>query len=251
MSKINTKNSPIYQFANLSKYSFGKRLTIYLVDLILFGLITLIGKTVRFEFETWKNFEIDEWKDFETTYQKKSPLIAVFWHNRIFLFSYLVSKIWTNLDFVAMVSQSFDGEYISRAAQRLGYGIVRGSSSRGGLNASKEMLELLDQNLMMALTVDGPRGPKYKMKAGAIKLAKLSGCPIIVTIIECKSFWTLNSWDNLQIPKPFTKAKVFVSQPIFVSTETDEKEMADKLEEVQKRLDELVKQGENWRNGKI
>ncbi len=250
MSKKDIKNSQVYKFADLSKYSIGKKLTIYLVDWILFILISLIGKTIRFEFETWKKFEVKEWETFEKVYQSKKPLIAVFWHNRLFLFSYLVSKIWTNLDFVAMVSQSFDGEYIARAAQRLGYGIVRGSSTRGGTNASKEMLGLIEENLMMVLTVDGPKGPCYKVKKGAIKLAQISGIPIIPTLIECKKYWTINSWDNLQIPKPFSRAKVFVSSPIFVSEHLDDKELENKLEEVQKRLDELTKHGENWRNDK-
>jgi lysophospholipid acyltransferase (LPLAT)-like uncharacterized protein len=249
MSKKNEKKLAIYQFADLSKYPFGKRLTVYLVDWILYLLIIGIGKTVKFEFETWKDCEVQAYKDFETAYENKPPLIASFWHNRIFLFSYLISNIWQKLDFVAMVSQSFDGEYISRAAQRLGYGIVRGSSTRGGSDASREMLDLLKENLMMALTVDGPKGPKYKAKKGAVKLAQLAGVPIIPTLIECKKYWQLKkSWDNLQIPKPFTRAKVFVGKPIFVSREIDETEFENKLQELQKQLDELVKQGENWRN---
>lgn len=248
MSKKNEKNLAIYQFANLSKYSFGKRLTIHIVDWILYFLIIIIGKTVKFEFETWKDCEVEAYKDFETAYQNKPPLIAAFWHNRIFLFSYLISNLWRELDFVAMVSQSFDGEYITRAAQRLGYGIVRGSSTRGGRDASREMLDLLKQDLMMALTVDGPKGPKYKAKKGAVKLAQISGVPIIPTLIECKNYLQLNSWDNLQIPYPFTQAKVFVGTPIFVSKKINENEFENKLEEVQKQLDELVKRGENWRN---
>jgi hypothetical protein len=246
MSKINNKNKIIYKFAGLSNYSLSKRLMIYLVDWILFLLIIGIGKTIKFEFETWKDCQVEAYKDFETAYQNKPPLIAVFWHNRIFLSSYVIGKIWNDLDIVAMVSQSFDGEYIARAAQRLGCGIVRGSSTRGGREASREMFDLLNQNLMVALTVDGPKGPKYKAKIGAVKLAEMSGFPIIPAMIECKNFWTINSWDKLQIPKPFTNAKVFVGKPIFVN----EEEIENKRKEMQKQLDEFVKQGENWRNDK-
>ena len=147
-----------------------------------------------------------------------------------------------------MVSQSFDGEYISRIAQRFGYGVVRGSSTRGGSGALKKMMSLLSDGISMALTIDGPPGPRYVVKPGTIILAKKTGAPIGPVLVEPKKCWTINSWDKLQIPKPITKAKVFIAEPVFVSSDADKEELEAKRQEVQEKLDELVDRGKQWRD---
>jgi hypothetical protein len=235
MSQELEKNQQVFKFVELSKYSFKERWIIRLADLAFFSLIGLIGKTVKFEIEGWENFE-------QIEQAGKTP-IYTFWHNRIFLATYF----WRHRKIVVMTSQSLDGEYIARFIQRFGYGASRGSSTRGGIKSLVEMIRLMKDGLPTAFTIDGPKGPKYVAKAGAGLLAKKTGHPILPFSIESKKFWTVKSWDNLQIPKPFSRAKVLIDQPIYVSPHANDEEIENKRLELQNALDELVNRGVQWR----
>lgn len=204
-------------------------------DWAFYFLIQTIGKTIRFEVEGWNNFEAIEKSG-------KLPIYA-FWHNRIFAGTYFFRK----RGIVVITSQSLDGEYIARFIQRLGYGAVRGSSTRGGVGALVEMIRVMRQGLPMAFTVDGPKGPRYQAKTGAVLLAKKTGNPMMPFVVESRNFWTIKSWDMLQIPKPFTKARVIIAKPIYVPTDADDEIIESKLTELQQSLDLLVVKGEKWR----
>ena len=225
-----------YQPADLSAYPVGKRALIHLADWAFYLLIKFIGRTIKYETGDWENFERIERSG-------KIPIYS-FWHNRIFAGTYF----FRNRGIVIITSQSFDGEYIARFIQRFGYGAVRGSSTRGGVGALVEMIRLMKKGLPMGFSVDGPRGPKYAAKTGAVLLAKKTGNPLMPFVFECEKFWTLNNWDQLQIPKPFTRAKLFIAEPIDVSKDADETEIENKRSELQNKLDELVINGEQWRN---
>ncbi|MDQ2747713.1 MAG: lysophospholipid acyltransferase family protein [Acidobacteriota bacterium] len=225
-----------YAAADLSAYSFGKRALIHLADWIFYLLIKFIGKTIRYETDDWENFERIERAGHQPIY--------AFWHNRIFAGTYF----FRDRGIVIITSQSFDGEYIARFIQRFGYGAVRGSSTRGGVGALVEMIRLSKKGLPMGFSVDGPRGPKYVAKTGAILLAKKTGNPLMPFVFECEKYRTLNNWDKLQIPKFFTRAKLFIGEPIYVAKDADEAEIENKRLELQRKLDEATANGEQWRN---
>jgi lysophospholipid acyltransferase (LPLAT)-like uncharacterized protein len=224
-----------YEFADLSDYSFKDRVLIRAADLVFYILINLIGLTSRFEVIGWENHDAAE---------KDGGLpIYVFWHDRIFLTTYW----WRKRRIVVMTSQSFDGEYIARFIQRFGYGAVRGSSTRGAVGAVVEMARLMRAGCTTAFTIDGPKGPRYVAKMGAVLLAKKSGHPIMPVTMALQKFWTVNSWDRFQIPKPFTKARVYVAPPIYVSNDADEAQLNAKRDELQATLDDLNQKSDNWR----
>lgn len=225
-----------YEFADLSDYSFMDRLKIRAADLVFYILINLIGMSARFEVVGWENHEKAE--------QDGGLPIYVFWHDRIFLTTYW----WRNRRIVVMTSRSFDGEYIARFIQRFGYGAVRGSSSRGGVGAVVEMARLMRAGCTTAFTIDGPRGPRYVAKMGAVLLSKKSGHPIMPVTMALKNHWTIPSWDSFQIPKPFTKARVYVAPPIYVPPDADEELLNAKRDELQNVLDQLTAQGDEWRS---
>lgn len=233
--KLRKKVQEVYQFASLSRYSFKERLAIRLADWSFYLLINLIGKTLRYEMVGAKNLELIEEKG-------ELPIYAL-WHNRIFAGAFHLR----GRKIVVITSQSFDGEYIARFLLRFGYGAIRGSSTRGGIGALVEMIRLMRAGLPMAFTVDGPKGPKYVVKSGAVLLAKKTGNPILPLSVEIERFWTIKSWDNLQIPKPFSRALFSFAEPIYVAQDAQEKETEEKREELQIKLDELVKLGEQWR----
>ena len=125
---------------------------------------------------------------------------------------------------------------------------MRGSSTRGGVGALVKMIRLSKKKLPMGFSVDGPRGPRYVAKTGAVLLAKKTGNPLMPFVFECEKFWTLNNWDKMQIPKPFTRAKLFIGEPVYVAKDADEAEIENKRLELQKKLDEAAADGEQWRN---
>ena len=224
-----------YRRADLSAYSFKQKISIYLADWTFYSLIKIIGKTIKFEIENAEILQIIK-RD------GKIPVYAT-WHNRIFSSVYYLK----NRGIVVLTSQSFDGEYIARFIQRFGFGAVRGSSTRGGIGALVEMIRQMRKGLPMCFTVDGPKGARYVAKTGAILLAKKTGNPVLPFLVETKNFWTINSWDKLQIPKTFTRAKFFFAQPVYVAKNADKEEIENKRQELQIKLDELVAAGERWR----
>jgi lysophospholipid acyltransferase (LPLAT)-like uncharacterized protein len=234
---VREPKDPIYQFAPLSEYSFKERFLIRVADLIFFFAIKLAGLMTRFELEGIEHFEA-------IGAAGKIP-IYTFWHDRIFLSTYF----WRKRGIVVLTSKSFDGEYIARFIRRFGYGAIRGSSSRGGSKALVEMIKAMRRGLAMAFTVDGPRGPKYEVKAGPVFLAKKTGNPIMPFVIEPRRRWTTKTWDKMHIPKPFTLALTIIGEPIYVDANADESEIEIKLAELQRSLDGLVKRGRQWSGG--
>jgi len=235
---VTTDTLKVYKNAALVQYPFRKRLVIRAIAACSHLLISLIGRTLRFDVEGWDNFEQIE-KD------GKVPIYC-FWHNRIFAGTYF----FRNRGIVVMTSQSEDGEYIARFIQNFGYGAIRGSATRGGVGALVEMIRMMRSGLPMAFSVDGPRGPRYEAKMGPVLLAKKTGNPMMPFILECQNFWSLGSWDRLQIPKPFSKVKVIIAEPIYVPANADNVMLETKLAELQQSLDALVDQGEVWRTNR-
>jgi len=224
-----------FNFADLSSYPFKQRLLIRIADIGFYTIIKLIGSTIRYEVEGWENWEA-------ATLNNRQP-IYTFWHNRVFASIYF----WQKRGIVVMTSQSFDGEYIARFIQRFGAGAARGSSTRGGTTALAEMGRLLRLGYPASFTIDGPKGPRYVAKMGAVLLAKKTGQPILPFTITPRHYWEAKkSWDRAQAPFPFTRALVDIAPPIFVPADAGEKELAAKRDELQTVLDELDRRGLEW-----
>jgi lysophospholipid acyltransferase (LPLAT)-like uncharacterized protein len=224
-----------FKFADLSSYRFKQRFLIRAADLIFYLLINLIGYTARFEVEGLSHWE-------KIARERKVPIYTC-WHNRVFFATYF----WRRRSIVVMTSQSFDGEYIARFIQRFGYGAARGSSTRGGTGALIELIRLMRKGYPAGFMIDGPRGPRYFAKMGAVLLAKKTGQPILPFTVESAGFWQINSWDRFQIPKPFTRARVLIAPPIYVPIDADERALEAKRDELQQALDALNARGDEWR----
>ena len=199
-----TRVARAYEFADLSDYSFLERLKIRAADLVFFLLINLIGLTARFEVIGWENHEKAE--------ENGGLPIYVFWHDRIFLTTYW----WRKRRIVVMTSRvltvstsrgSFSGLDTERCEVR---------ARAAAVGAVVEMARLMRDGCTTAFTIDGPKGPRYVAKMGAVMLAKKSGHPIMPVTMALDRYWTTPSWDLFQIPKPFTRARVYVAPPIYV-----------------------------------
>jgi lysophospholipid acyltransferase (LPLAT)-like uncharacterized protein len=188
------------RFAELDQYSLRQRLIIRAAGVLLYWLIRVIGATVRYRVVGLEHHSEDR------------PQVYCFWHNRI----PIATHFWRNRRIVVMSSRSFDSEYIARFIQRFGYGAARGSSTRGARAALIQMIRAVKSGRSAAFTVDGPRGPRYVAKPGALLLAAKAGASILPFSISMDRYWELPSWDRIQIPKPFARAVVVIGEPFVV-----------------------------------
>ena len=143
-----------------------------------------------------------------------------------------------------MTSANFDGEWIARIIERFGYGTARGSTSWGGRRALAQLRRDMGAGRAAAFTVDGPRGPARAVQPGALWLASLTGSPILPFRIEADRYWSARSWDQTQIPKPFSRVAVAIGSGIEVPEQSDEMQLEAKRVEVEQGLNSLATRAE-------
>jgi lysophospholipid acyltransferase (LPLAT)-like uncharacterized protein len=199
-------------------------------------LVSCIGSTLRWRVEDPAGL---------LAQTPATAMIFAFWHNRIFLMPYLFRKFWRRRqrDKVAvLVSASQDGEKLARVLSKFDLICVRGSSSRRGKEALRELTRLVEEGYDAGITPDGPRGPKYRVQDGVISLAQLTGSPIMPVSYHLDWKITLRSWDAFMIPLPFGRATLRLGRPLMVPREADSRAREDKrleLETVLKSLSDL------------
>lgn len=155
-------------------------------------------------------------------------VVFALWHNRI-LFSAVLMPKEVLKNSVVLISASRDGEYISTLVKCFGLSSIRGSSSRGGAQALLNLEKALSEGVSTALTVDGPRGPRYTVHSGAVVLSRKIGAPIVPVAINSRHFWQMKSWDKLQVPWPFTSIEVVFGDMLYVSEEETNEEANERL----------------------
>ncbi len=190
-------------------------------------LLKLLGGTIRWSFTD------------EAGYMQRDPdepLLVGVWHNRIFVlplcFEWFCRR---SRRLNILTSASRDGELLARLVARFGMESVRGSSSRRGVLALRQLQACLARGSDVAITPDGPRGPVYKISPGLLYLAAKTGLPVMTIRVEYERYWELRSWDRFRIPKPFSRVHICFQKPVVIP-EGDEAFM----EEQKRRLEELL-----------
>lgn len=145
------------------------------------------------------------------------PIFA-FWHGRILA----ATLYFRDRGIVVITSENFDGEWIARIIRRFGYGTARGSTSRGGARALVQLRRDLAEGRPAAFTVDGPRGPAHVAQPGAVWLASATQQPIVPFHIEATEYWTVDSWDQHQVPKPGSTVAIAIGAPLYVAAKATE-----------------------------
>lgn len=172
-------------------------------------------------------------------YDKDEKVIIAFWHNRLLL----MGLCYRGKGIRILISQHKDGELIARVMEIFGFGTVRGSSTRGGAAAMREMLKAVKES-DIAITPDGPRGPRFVAQEGAIALARLTGRPIIPLTFGSSRKKVFASWDAFNLPYPFSRGAFLWGEPIYVPKDADleekRKELEMKLREMTEWVDEYV-----------
>jgi hypothetical protein len=139
--------------------------------------------------------------------------VLAFWHGTMILPWYLHGS----QKFAALTSKSKDGDLLAKILRKWNYEVIRGSSSTGGEVALGIMVDYAKNKYSVAITPDGPRGPRHEFKAGAVITAKKSGIPLILAGVGFKRKKILNNWDKFEIPNFFTKAKIVYSEPVYIN----------------------------------
>lgn len=136
------------------------------------------------------------------------PRIWLFWHNRLFVIPHVLNRYFPGRPGAALTSASKDGEVLAAFLQRFHVRPVRGSSSRRGATALRELIRLMRDGADVAITPDGPRGPRYSMNPGVLILAQKTASPVMPIRVRYSRYWELKSWDRFRIPKPFAAVEI-------------------------------------------
>jgi lysophospholipid acyltransferase (LPLAT)-like uncharacterized protein len=148
-------------------------------------------------------------------------LLPCYWHqHELFCARYLLLQMRRGLKLGFLVSPSVDGEIPARIATRLGARVIRGSSTRTGARALRDYYQLLVQDSVSpVITPDGPTGPRYVFKPGALLLAQLSGRPLLPMAYAASRAWFFG-WDNFVLPRPFTRIAIAIGAPVYIDRAT-------------------------------
>jgi len=159
-----------------------------------------------------------------------TPILFTLWHGQ------MLPLLWfhRNEGVAVLVSEHKDGEIIARILEWMGYALIRGSTSRGANRALLGMVRTLRDGHDVAVTPDGPRGPRHKFAAGPVVAAHRADAPIMPTVAHVDRFWQLSTWDGFIIPKPFAKITVAYGTVTRVSADTprDAADEAPRLEQL-------------------
>lgn len=208
-----------------------------LLDRFETGAISIAGSVIiRCLGYTWRIAE--DGLELEAQARAHSPnLIYAFWHGRLLPLAF----IYRDRSAQVLASEHRDGERLGQTIRRLGFGHVRGSSTRGGARAIFDLVEKLKLGFDVGITVDGPRGPRYVAKPGPIQIAKMSGAAILPITTASKGHKTFSSWDAFELPYPFTRVNVRLGRPVIVPPDADDGRLEEKRLELESELNAITK----------
>ena len=162
-----------------------------------------------------------------------------FWHARLLMMPRTACRDWPGY---MLISDHRDGGFIADTVHLLGIPTIRGSSTRGGARAMRDMIKAVkDGHKHLCITPDGPKGPRETMKKGTMRLAMKTGLPFVPICYATKRHWRVNSWDRFYIPQPFTRGVFIFGDPVYIAPDDDMDEACVRtqraMDEVQQRAD--------------
>ena len=187
--------------------SGARRLYYFLGLPLLRGLIRLLNATYRVE-------RVIGTENIEPYIGDEAICAPCYWHQHHVVGSTLI-RSWVRRGFKAcfLVSGSVDGEVPERIARAWGAEVIRGSANQSGALALRDMQRMMKRGFSIVTTADGPRGPKYEFKMGAVLMARIAGVPVIPIGCAADRAWYLNRWDDFMVPKPFARIVLAIGAP--------------------------------------
>jgi lysophospholipid acyltransferase (LPLAT)-like uncharacterized protein len=172
---------------------------------------------------------------------KPKPTIFAFWHEH----QVISMSVFRGFGIYVLVSRSKDGDYASKVMESFGFNTIRSSSSNGRLTALRGLARMLRQGRHVAITPDGPRGPRHCCQPGPVFLGAITGARVIPFGCALDRAWRLKSWDRFEIPKPFSRAVVVFGEPLDVPAKLDEATSTELVAEFQRRLERAEAQAQS------
>jgi lysophospholipid acyltransferase (LPLAT)-like uncharacterized protein len=207
-------------------FSLRQRIVLRIIIWLGYWIIRLIGPTLR--------VSVSYEEGAQQTMEQR-PLIGSFWHSCIIPATYICRDLGVRV----MSSNSYDGEYMGRIIRKFGFIAVKGSSSRNAVRALLGLRRALQEGWTVAFTLDGPRGPRHKVKPGPVALARSSGVPLTMFHAAVDKAWVLNSWDRMMIPRPFSRVLLRFGNLIPVPASATEEDVERYTAELQAALDRV------------
>jgi lysophospholipid acyltransferase (LPLAT)-like uncharacterized protein len=185
---------------------------------------------------TWRVTEINRRPTEDLCARGKSVILCL-WHNECF--SLIHTK--RHLPLMTVASRSRDGEYITGVLEHLGFTVVRGSSSRGGAGALLACVHMMKKyGLSPAITLDGPRGPRHKVKDGVLFMAHQTQAPLVPVRAFAQPCFRFKSWDRFELPLPFARLRLVYGDPYNIERDTlDERTLAEERAKLERLMREL------------
>ncbi|MGA8762066.1 MAG: lysophospholipid acyltransferase family protein [Candidatus Sulfotelmatobacter sp.] len=208
------------------RFTLRQRIVLRIIIRTGYWFIRMVGPTLRICISREEGAQ-------ETVGQR--PLIGCFWHEGIIPATFL----WRNLGVRVMSSNSYDGEYMGRIIRKFGFVAVKGSSSRNAVRALLGLRRALEQGWSVAFSIDGPRGPRHKVKPGPVALGQSAGVPLTMFHMALDRAWVLKTWDRLIIPKPFSRVLVRFGKFIMVPPDATDEAVERYTAELQASLDRV------------
>jgi lysophospholipid acyltransferase (LPLAT)-like uncharacterized protein len=216
----------------MEKWSSADKILLWIIPRIYFWILRILALTIR------KKVYHEEYP--AKFWDQGQFVIGAFWHQRLLMMPFLPHKGKVGM----MISQHRDGEFIARAVKLFGIDSVRGSTTRGGLGAMRGMVRFFKTGANLAITPDGPQGPKHIVQMGLIELARLTSAPIIPLAYSASCKKVFNSWDHFILPLPFCRVAYMWGEPIFVPRHLSKEELEEKRLFVQDRLRRITEEAD-------
>ena len=227
MSEVSTHEASASAPASgAQRFTLRQRIVLRLIIWAGYWAIRMIGPTLRV---------CISYEEGGQTSPDQRPLIASFWHACIIPATYICRHFGIRV----MSSNSYDGEYMGRIIHKFGFVAVKGSSSRNAVRALLGLRRALEDGWTVAFSLDGPRGPRRKVKPGPVALARSSRIQLTMFHAAVEKAWVLNTWDKLMIPKPFSRVLVRFGKLITVPPDATDEEIERYAAELQHSLDRV------------
>ena len=208
------------------RFTLRQRIVLRIIIWLGYWVIRMIGPTLRVSIS---------YEDGAQETLEQRPLIASFWHSCMIPATYICRDLGVRV----MSSNSYDGEYMGRIIRKFGFVAVKGSSSRNAVRALLGLRRALGDGWTVAFTLDGPRGPRHKVKPGPVALARSSGVPLTMFHAAVDKAWVLNSWDRMMIPRPFSRVLVRFGKMIPVRAGASDEDVERYTAQLQAALDRV------------
>ena len=211
-----------------------KKLVAWLGPGLAYWTIKILGQTMWFE---EINPEIPR-----SFWERGIPAIGAFWHGRLLL----MPLIYKGKSLSFLVSPHRDGQVVGKALERFGFHAILGSTTRKGFSAFKKMVKAHQNGSDLALTPDGPRGPRHQVQTGVVELARLTGRPVVPLSFSASKKKVFKTWDRFLLPYPFSKGVFIWGEPIYVDPNGDRAHLEERRILLEKRLNELTERADHY-----